>query len=395
MQTNPMMFIRSLKGAPASVLWTLVLVHQLFTIKQMSDYTRYKPDAIRDAMRVLGNYGLVAEQKRAHGESVFTLTERAQYLLPGLNPGLLNRWLLPNLQNNDVQNPIKPNSDQNLIVDGVVKNSEKSDSGTEFVTQNPEKSNSGTEILGSSLTVDVDESIKPKHHQQQHLEPENRVRLVKILENCQLLFEDYLSLSDIPDTTSADLALAWVSKIWTDVKNGNSINNPMGLLRSRLQTGSPRKLQPKLLDQLPPEYRQAIGLPVDDPLPPYSHERLEKVIEETRSQYAMDDSAIRARNEQIRSAVDEVIRRAWIDWMESLDCPRAWHENWFSDTIPLEWNGRSLIVGARNEYAANWLSNRFKICTILGTDANVEFVAIDNWLSTYQSKNIPEHHEEK
>ena len=84
--TNPMMFVRSLKGAAASVLWALLLVRQLFTIRQLGDYTGYKADAIRDAMRVLGGYGLVTEHRRAHGESVFALAEGAQYLLTGLEP---------------------------------------------------------------------------------------------------------------------------------------------------------------------------------------------------------------------------------------------------------------------------------------------------------------------
>lgn len=375
--TNPMMFVRSLKGAAASVLWALLLVRQLFTIRQLGDYTGYKADAIRDAMRVLGGYGLVTEHRRAHGESVFALAEGAQYLLPGLEPGLL----LADLQNGTIQNPIKSNSDQNFILDGVVQNLEKSNSGSEFFIQNPEKSNSGAKNLGSSLTVDVDESIKPNHHQH-HLEPENRARLVKILEGCQILFGDYLSISDVPDTTSADLALAWISKIWIDIKNGNSITNPIGLLRSRLTTGSPRRLESKYLDQLPSEYRQAIGLPANEPLPPYSHERLTQVIAETLSEQTVENSTSHAQYQQIQSAVDESIRNSWADWIESLDCPRAWRENWLADTIPLAWDGENLTVGARNDYAANWLNNRFKTCTILGIDAIVAFVAIDTWLST-------------
>lgn len=56
---NTMTFVRSLKGAPASVLWALVFHRQMMTALELAQWTGYKGDNITVAVRLLVDLGWV------------------------------------------------------------------------------------------------------------------------------------------------------------------------------------------------------------------------------------------------------------------------------------------------------------------------------------------------
>lgn len=56
---NPMTFVRSLKGAPASVLWALMFTRQMMTSLELQQWTGYKDDNITLATRLLVSLGWV------------------------------------------------------------------------------------------------------------------------------------------------------------------------------------------------------------------------------------------------------------------------------------------------------------------------------------------------
>jgi hypothetical protein len=56
---NTMTFVRSLKGAPASVLWALTFNRQMMTALELSQWTGYKGDNITVAVRLLVDLGWV------------------------------------------------------------------------------------------------------------------------------------------------------------------------------------------------------------------------------------------------------------------------------------------------------------------------------------------------
>jgi len=62
---NPMTFVRSLKGAPASVLWALVFTRQMMTALELQQWTGYKGDNLTVALRLLVDLGwIVARSTR-------------------------------------------------------------------------------------------------------------------------------------------------------------------------------------------------------------------------------------------------------------------------------------------------------------------------------------------
>lgn len=54
---NPITFVRSMKGAPASVLWAFLINRRVMTALELQEWTGYKGDNITVAVRLLINLG--------------------------------------------------------------------------------------------------------------------------------------------------------------------------------------------------------------------------------------------------------------------------------------------------------------------------------------------------
>ncbi len=319
---NPMMFTRSVKGAPASILFALLLTRQAMTVKVLCTYTDYKPDSIREALDVLTNYGLVRENKLAHGESIFGLAEGYDMLLPGINPralGMVGKQAgitaeedieepqrvgtiadLPAADSEgQIQSPKKSDSGSETLPEnreGQIQSPKKSDSGSETLPedgkkrcQNPKKSDSGGENQGSinQLIDDDDELIKfhqtsssssimnpnlnfstPGAAQKTEQVVESRVTAVfpeskfpsleKILAGMDILFGDHLEPSLFAPDLSPKVALAWICKGYLDARRNPEFKNPVGMIRRRLEKKEPRSLSH--LQEMPAEFLEFIGM---------------------------------------------------------------------------------------------------------------------------------------
>jgi len=57
---NPLTFVRSIKGAPASILWAFAFTRRVMTALELQEWTGYKGDNITVAVRLLVNLGWLA-----------------------------------------------------------------------------------------------------------------------------------------------------------------------------------------------------------------------------------------------------------------------------------------------------------------------------------------------
>jgi hypothetical protein len=406
---NPMMFTRSIKGAPASILFVFMLTRQAMTVKMLCAYTDYKPDSIRDALDVLTGYGLVSENKRAHGESIFSLAEGYEALLPGINPRALGRVAeaagadvdTPAEDNHDnhvetdslvvdslavadvetgiqnqkksdsgsyaqddaqIQNPKKSDSGGYAQDDAQIQNPKKSDSGTEKLPekgkkgrQNPKKSDSGAKKQGSS-SDDDDELINQNKNHHHQSEPEfEKISARKILENLHLIFGGTLDLEEIPPGTTGAQILGWVCKINADMRHGGKIYNPIGLLRTRLASGKSRRILH--LDLLPGSFLTAIGLEEVQSYGVFSDKAVEKAVEEARVELEAENFR-EERLAELAAAVPPGDRETWEAFRAGLrendNFAKVSWETWVRDAQILSLRGQ-VLVAARNEYAAKWL----------------------------------------
>jgi hypothetical protein len=372
---NPMMFVRSIKGAPSSVLWVLVLVRQALTVNQLCAYTGFKPDAVRDAVNVLKGYELVVENKRAHGEAIYSIGKGYQCLLPGIDPEVLGRIEQQAIPES-VLNGFCPEDQQEKGAEETIQSPFKSNSEPEkggFSGQNPIKTDSGT----GSIMIDDDDSInqnKEIHHQS---EPEKILKLEVVLKNLTILFGDDLTVDEVPKETSAELALAWAAKLFKDFKRpGSTLRNPIGTLRLRLNAKTPRKLH---LDNLPDEFLEAIGLKVTRCPSPSVFDIGSKMDADGNSVLIEDPG-----DETMPHLDNPVINRAWESVLGQLqmEMPRASFESWVQFTAPCAWNeaDRLLSIAARNAYARDWLESRLEstverlLAGILNGAVTVKFV---------------------
>lgn len=387
MLQNPMMFTRSIKGAPASILFVFLLTRQAMTVKMLCSYTDYKPDSIREALNVLTGYGLARENKLAHGESIFSLAEGYEVLLPGINPRALgmvaeaagadvsdspaednqteqDSMVVDSLAVADVetgiQNPKKSDSGDFTQGDAQNQNPKKSDSGAEKVPgkgkkgrQNPKKSDSDAKKQGSS-SDDDDELINQKKNQHHQSEPGfEKISARKILENLPLVFGGTLDSDEIPPGITGAQILGWVCKINADIRHGGKIYNPIGLLRTRLASGKSRRILH--LDLLPGSFLGAIGLEVVESYGAYSEQAVQIALEETRVELEAENLREK-RLEELAAAVSPRDRETWEAFQAGLreTLAKASWDTWVKDAQVLSLSGQ-VRVAARNQYAAKWL----------------------------------------
>lgn len=79
-------FYRTIKGAPALVLWIILTQQRTLTVKEIEHYSGYKRESVLDAVRILGpdGMGIAAVSIREHGAQVVSLAQGWQLRLPGL-----------------------------------------------------------------------------------------------------------------------------------------------------------------------------------------------------------------------------------------------------------------------------------------------------------------------
>lgn len=80
---NPVTFLRSLKGAPLSVLVALALARKALTNAELCTWTGYRDDNIREAVRLLGDLGWVTARSP---RGPWSLAEGRQLPLMSWNP---------------------------------------------------------------------------------------------------------------------------------------------------------------------------------------------------------------------------------------------------------------------------------------------------------------------
>ena len=344
---NPMMFVRSLKGAPASVLLGMILTRQTMTVTKLCTYTGYKSDAIREAVLVLSGYELIHEGRRAHGESFYTVGEGIQFLLPGIDPTKTESDLILICPNDDPnQNRIKTDSGD---TDEVINHQNS--------LQNRIKTDSESQKEGSIMMM-IDDSISFKNN---HHQSEPGPKLETVLESLDLLFGDNLDIEDVGENVPVNLALAWIVKTYHDRHN---LNNPIGLIKARLRARSKRSLPKDWQERLPNSYLAAIGF-VTDPTP-------------TTSEEEYYSAALDQQQTDQEEAEDPEPVRLWKLALNQLGLPAT--TKYIGRVHPLSWHNDCLILAAESEPAADYLENRLAVMVakavsgIVNAPANVTFV---------------------
>lgn len=395
---NPMMFVRSIKGAPSSILWVLVLVRQALTIRQFCAYTDYKPDTVREAIEVLIGYEMVVENKLAHGEAVFSLGKGYQFLLPGLNLEALGRveqmagvdpesekigLCVDGVEPGEIQSPKKSDSGEN--------GSEKSSKNSEKSIQSPKKSDSGWENPGSIMMIDDDESLTNIDSSSIMNPPGENLPSVETLLEAMGTLQGWkghpreewgvLDLADIPAETKSHQLLAWLVKVF---KDSPRLENPPGLLRRRLCGKSQRNLPKDWKSQLPLDYLVAIGMAEADPETP-SGAKLDS-----------DSDQVDETSEDDFPVLDNpLIVRVWETILGQLqgEMPRASFDTWVRQTKPVAWDdaGKTLTVAAWNNYARDWLENRLTstiqrlLAGMMNCAIELQFVTVEEFKKGEQS----------
>jgi hypothetical protein len=233
-----------------------------------------------------------------------------------------------------------------------------------------EKSESGT----GSIMID-DESLNQNQSINHQSEPAAKIifpKLRVILDHLEMLFGENLSPDAIPANTPPELALAWAAKLWQDYKRpGSRLNNPLGVMVSRLKQRERRKLH---LEQLPDEFLIAIGI---------RHERPKSTtIEDLQESWQEEQQRIEAEEQEREMLLDELGRGVAERWAAGLAVlaeilPRSSFETWCVDSraVGQEPDG-TMIVGCRNAFAVDWMTQ--KAGPLL--DFAVRFVELNKFL---------------
>jgi hypothetical protein len=183
------------------------------------------------------------------------------------------------------------------------------------------------------------------------------------LKSLELLFGDTLDISDIPKGTPPKLLLAWIDKAYHDRKR---INSPLGLIRARLKTKTPRSLPKDWQDRLPGAYLEEIGVNLPEP------------ISALFSGNDQDEEPDEPELEPEESGVNHF----WHLTVERLELPRSFNEL-ISRTRAVDWDGQTMTVTAGNLMDVDLLESRLHslaaraLCGIMNCQADIKFVVGD------------------
>jgi hypothetical protein len=367
---NPKMITRSIVGLPSTVLFALLFTRRAMSISELTIWTGRGDDEVRKAVQVLGPDGveLVAVSLRERGEKFVCLAQGAQEMLPGFAAlPVVEAAMIPDSEKSEsgfvdaervqpVDEAQGPVFEPELPIFGAknAPDSEKSESGT------------------GSIMID-DESIKQNKSINHQSEPAKIVfpKLRVILDHLEMLFGENLSPDVIPANTPPELALAWAAKLWQDYKRpGSKLNNPLGVMVSRLKQAERRKLH---LDQLPDEFLIAIGI---------RHERPKlATIEDLQESWQEEQQRIEAEEQEREMLLEEMGQGVAERWAQALavlagNLPRSSFETWCADTRAVGEQDGAMIVGCRNAFAVDWMTQ--KAGPLL--DFAVRFVELNKFL---------------
>jgi hypothetical protein len=382
------MFVRSIKGAPSSILWVLVLVRRALSIAELETHTDYQGEAIRKALDVLSGYGMVKSEKRAHGETFYSISNSAQaMLLPGFAPML------------DVaRNPESGNSafcaDELVAIDapqveeipdsgeispnGNVENEPKTAKNDAESVQNQEFPDSGSLVKLSTLTTK--ESSKNLNL--------TRDQLKFVCKTAYKLFGHEIYWRSEFENRGPEL-FAWIAFAYTLAKHAE-LENPAGIVYKGMQGKYQKGRQPDAqylegpLVYLPKAWLEEFGLvdyectlcgEVFNRQAERDQHQKQRTPEHIAVFEAETEGAAREWDPEFEAPAVETecmvypvagcdanIGDVWSAVLEHLqaEMPRASYETWVRDTVPTAWNDTTgeLMIGCRNEYARQWMASR-------------------------------------
>lgn len=190
------------------------------------------------------------------------------------------------------------------------------------------------------------------------------------------------------DAIKPELALAWVAKAFDDRIRLDRA--PAGLVVSRLRetqpSQPPRKYFKNPAQFLPDEYCAELGL--------IKYDCRSCIDAKFSTRGALDEHVqkMHVQPEEKFSetvvamidplAVDDKASLAWTSTLDNLqlEMPRASFDTWVRDTRAVDYDGRILTVGVRNQYCRDWLESRLTsrvqalLIVCLGPDVTVRFV---------------------
>jgi hypothetical protein len=179
------------------------------------------------------------------------------------------------------------------------------------------------------------------------------------------------------DAIKPEIALAWVAKGYEDM--GKLANPPAGLVVARLRNSPPQNPPRRYLmyavQILPDEYCEALRLPK------YECKSCVDVSFSTRTAY---DEHVQAKHtvqvveeeqQHFEYVENEQLAPMWEKILENMqkEMPHVSFNTWLRDTVAVS-DGEVLIVGARNQYCADWLNSRVSDRVSTLTGKQVSFV---------------------
>jgi len=269
-----------------------------------------------------------------------------------------------NLQISETGNsPVSENGTERETGNSPVSETKKSAKPEIFRFETGNSPVSGTlvveDILVNRLLVDSTE------HETGNSPVSQTISLADVLALTPRLFDgSVVSASGLERVNPMD-ALKWIAYAW---KN-NNLNSPCGLIYSRLKKHAkpPEGVE---IDSLPNWALKALGFEVNEA--ESNDEPAEQETGETVATMSADAS------------VTETVTALWESVKTSLqaEMPRASFETWLRDTQPVKYNG-ALWVGARNQYGAEWLSDKLsttveRLLVEAGHPLPVKFVILDD-----------------
>ncbi len=258
-------FVRSLSGAQAKIILVLLVERGGLTVEEISFRSGIKDvKTLRAACKELARseFGLLVTQTGAHGKVTWF---PSGLLLPFVREAYFDQNPQPMLQGGE--NPLSE-SDL-LIIDAVP---ERGKSPLCHDDQAPERGKSPLWTGSIRLMIDESSSCSSSANGEKFptletiLDAMSTLRGMKVQGryDAQMPWES-LSASALPEKTPAKLALAWVVKAYGDRQR---LNNPVGMVLSRLKAFEPRSLPANWQERLPAECLQALGIATQPPLSP-------------------------------------------------------------------------------------------------------------------------------
>lgn len=164
------------------------------------------------------------------------------------------------------------------------------------------------------------------------------------------------------DAIKPELALGWVAKGYDDRQRLS--NPPAGLVVSRLRdkpiTQPPRKYLKDPTQYLPDDYCDLLHLKKYDCKSCVDTWFSTQAAYDEHVQTLHTVQAVEEEPEGCEYVVNEQLAPMWKTVLDNLqmEMPRASFDTWLRDTVALSHDGEVLTVGARNQYARDWLESR-------------------------------------